>query len=183
MAYSFDLLILCVFYLPRTVFLLCCRGVMSWGEPEFIHVLWGVLVVVGILRMARPFIVEIVLLEKNPVFAKDKKAITIGRRSRRLHGPSSGELFGRSLIVGLVLWTAVISVSFSFLFIQGLMTNLWVWGPMMVRVFVPLSLWIVAIYTTVYRFLSYLDLRIRREGWEVELKVRAAAAELQGVRV
>jgi hypothetical protein len=30
-------------------------------------------------------------------------------------------------------------------------------------------------YVTVFRFLSYLDLRIRLEGWEVELKIRAEA--------
>jgi hypothetical protein len=34
-------------------------------------------------------------------------------------------------------------------------------------------LWIVAVYFTVARFLSYLDQRIRSEGWEVELCLRA----------
>ena len=36
-----------------------------------------------------------------------------------------------------------------------------------------MSLWIVVGFFTVTRFLSYLDLRIRREGWEVELLMRA----------
>ena len=40
-------------------------------------------------------------------------------------------------------------------------------------------MWLAVIYTTVLRFVSYLDLRIRREGWEVELKVQAAAEELR----
>ena len=37
----------------------------------------------------------------------------------------------------------------------------------------PATLWMVAAYFTVVRFLGYLDLRIRREGWEVELLMRA----------
>jgi hypothetical protein len=31
---------------------------------------------------------------------------------------------------------------------------------------------------SVVRFLSYLDLRIRHEGWEVELRMRAEGAQL-----
>jgi hypothetical protein len=48
----------------------------------------------------------------------------------------------------------------------------------MIYVCVPLAMWIVAGYFCVVRFLSYLDLRIRREGWEVELRMRAEAARL-----
>jgi hypothetical protein len=42
----------------------------------------------------------------------------------------------------------------------------------------PLALWLVVGYLTVVRFLAYLDLRIRREGWEVELMMRTEAARL-----
>jgi hypothetical protein len=41
-----------------------------------------------------------------------------------------------------------------------------------------LLLWAVVGFTTVLRFLSYLNLRIRREGWDVELQVRAERARL-----
>ena len=41
-----------------------------------------------------------------------------------------------------------------------------------------LAIWIVVGYFSVVRFLSYLDLRIRREGWEVELRMRAEGARL-----
>jgi hypothetical protein len=33
-------------------------------------------------------------------------------------------------------------------------------------------------YFTVARFLGYLDLRIRNEGWEVELMMRAEATRM-----
>ena len=48
----------------------------------------------------------------------------------------------------------------------------------MVEVCWPLALWIVVMFMTVLRFLCYLDLRIRQEGWEVELLLRAEAAKL-----
>lgn len=41
-----------------------------------------------------------------------------------------------------------------------------------------LSLWLVFGYFAVVRYLSYLDCRIRREGWEVELQLRAEGAKL-----
>ncbi len=44
----------------------------------------------------------------------------------------------------------------------------------------PLALWLVIGFAAVARFLSYLDVRIRREGWEVELTLRAEAARLAG---
>jgi hypothetical protein len=37
------------------------------------------------------------------------------------------------------------------------------------------AFWIVIVFLTVFRFVSYLDCRIRREGWDVELKLRALA--------
>lgn len=37
------------------------------------------------------------------------------------------------------------------------------------------AFWGVITYLTVFRFITYLDCRIRREGWDVELKLRAIA--------
>ena len=45
-------------------------------------------------------------------------------------------------------------------------------------IFTPLSMWATATFLAVVRFLSYLDVRIRQEGWEVELRLRAEGARL-----
>ena len=37
------------------------------------------------------------------------------------------------------------------------------------------SYWLVIVFLTIFRFISYLDCRIRREGWDVELKLRSLA--------
>ena len=66
----------------------------------------------------------------------------------------------------------------TFLFISGVFFNDWWPGPTMLLTIFPLSMWIVAGFMTVARFLSYLDLRIRHEGWEVELLLRAEATRM-----
>ncbi len=43
------------------------------------------------------------------------------------------------------------------------------------------ALWMVAGFWTVARFLFYMDTRIRQEGWEVELKIRAMAMRMSEV--
>jgi hypothetical protein len=130
------------------------------------------------LRGLRPYLGEIILLEQNPLRAGSKETMTIGRRSAALHNPSSGDLLARSMALVGVALALTISLVCSFWFVTGVFTNNWGFGSLMLHVGVPLSMWIVAGYLCVVRFLSYLDLRIRREGWEVELKMRAEAARL-----
>ncbi len=44
----------------------------------------------------------------------------------------------------------------------------------------PAAFWVVIAFYSVVRYLDYLDLRIRYEGWEVELLMRAEAAKMVG---
>jgi hypothetical protein len=118
------------------------------------------------------------LLERNPLKARDPRAITIGRRASKLHGPSGGELLGRFLAclpLAAVLTTALVM---AFWWVQGIFLGDWKWGFALIHVATPAAMWIVAAYMAVVRYLSYLDLRIRREGWAVELLLRAEAARL-----
>lgn len=131
-----------------------------------------------IVRGVRPYVNEIVLLERNPLRSRDPRAITIGRRASKLHGPNSGELFGRFLVSGLLSIALCLSLLMSLWFVQGIFFNDWKWGFAMTFVGLPASMWIVAAYMAVVRYLSYLDLRIRREGWAVELMLRAEASRL-----
>ena len=135
-----------------------------------------------LLRAFRPYLNEIVLLERNPLRAAAPGTITVGRRSGQLHGPSSGDLLGVSLGTAMFAVLLTAAVMGSFLFISGVFLNDWKPGPVMIAYFFPLSMWLVAAYLTVVRFLCYLDLRIRHEGWEVELRMRAEAARLAGQR-
>ncbi len=148
------------------------------GTQEFvIHVL---VLCILIVRSFRPFINEIIVLEKNPLRSANEMMQTVKLRSDRLHKPSSGELFSKSLgsmLLGVIIWMGVYG---AILFLSGVFLNSWRQGPIIITWCYPLSLWIVVFYFTVVRFLCYLDLRIRQEGWEVELKLRAEAAKLTG---
>jgi hypothetical protein len=138
----------------------------------------------GAFRAMRPYIAEIVLLEKNPLgwtsggSSPDPAKTTIGQRSATLQGASSGDLIGRWVGAGGAALGLVLAIQCTFWFASGVFLNTWSWGPVMTEFFAPLSMWLVACYFTVVRFLSYLDLRIRTEGWEVELRLRAEAARL-----
>ena len=134
-----------------------------------------------LLRIFRPFLIEIILLERNPIFGKKNvESMTIGRRSQMLHGPSSGDISMRAIVCALVGIMLFFSVWGTFIFISGVLFNQWIPGAWMVQLGFPLALWVVFGFMTVVRFLNYLDLRIRQEGWEVELRLRAEASRLTG---
>ena len=72
------------------------------------------------------------------------------------------------------------AVAHGLLSVSGYFLNDWHWNHFMVVIAIPTAMWLVATYIAVVRFLSYLDLRIRNEGWEVELRLRAEAGRLAG---
>lgn len=175
--------------------MLWCQGIVRGVVPALVlvgisrqslEVNWFIdaflLVVLSIYAMAlrafRPFINEIVLLERNPLRAKHAQAITAGKRSKYLHDPSGGDLVMRWI------GAAFVGSQLAFLVVQtfavgiGILFGVWTFTGVMLHVGYPLALWLTASFIAVVRFLNYLDLRIRHEGWEVELRLRAEAVRL-----
>ena len=128
-----------------------------------------------------PYLNEIILLERNPFSARPGR-ITTSCRSNSLHAGSRSTLFSRFLISMLFGVLMSCGLALSLWYIRGLMTHHWDKSGVVYTIGVPVALWTVAAYFTVVRYLSYLDLRIRREGWEVELRVRAEAERLAGLQ-
>jgi len=125
-----------------------------------------------------PYLNEVILLERNPLRRHRRGQMTTFRRSMALHGGSIGDLFARwlaSVAFGAMLFAAL---WLTMQCLAGLLLGERSWEGLTYTLYYPLALWIVAGYFTVVRFLGYLDLRIRREGWEVELMMRAEAARL-----
>jgi len=131
------------------------------------------LMLVGFQRGRRPFMPEILLLERCPLRSRSAEVITAGRRSAALHGPLSGELIGRFMVVSLMIGVLYLAVLYSLGWARGVLFGWWDWSLVVYGLFVPLALWAVAGLSVLIRFLSYLDARIRLEGWEVDLAVRA----------
>lgn len=125
-----------------------------------------------------PHLSEVILLERNPMRRRRPDQMTTGRRRGLLHGGYAGELFARwmgALGVGSLLF---LSFWLSLWLTGGMLLSEWQWSGATYTLFFPLALWLVVGYFAVVRFLGYLDLRIRREGWEVELMMRAEGARL-----
>ena len=145
--------------------------------------LFLILVVHCLIRATRPYITEIILLEKNPLRSDNPNEITAGRRSRSLHtagGTGAGIAFGRTVVGFLFGMMLTYAVYGGFIFLSGVLWNDWEQGSILIQIGFPVAMWIVVGYLAVARFLCYLDTRIRFEGWEVELRLRAEAGRIRG---
>ncbi len=156
--------------LLRSLWLLPALLLLLTDEPG--------LAILGVMFLPLPFLIrpyatEVILLERNPMRAKRPGTVSTSFRNAMLHAHAFGDLFGRWFIVLLVgvVWTFSLwySVSQVFEILSGGApgtTFEYAWS-------FPAVLWFTVAFSAVVRFLSYLDLRIRREGWEVELRMRA----------
>lgn len=133
------------------------------------------LVIVSVIRGNRPFVPEMIVLEKCPYRTSDANQITLSKRSKALHSPMAGELGSRFLIVAMVNIVLLASLYFTMVFCRGIALNRWTLDLLPLMIFLPASVWLVGSLSVFVRILGYLDTRIRLEGWEVELAIRAEA--------
>jgi len=135
-----------------------------------------------VLQVYWPHLNEVILLERNPwrrvPGSMGDRAATTAGRCKAIAGASGGDQFGRWLTasgIGVLLITMIASSTY---YLYWRLT-LAAFDPRPIyAVHLMLAVWVVISYLTVVRFLSYLDLRIRTEGWEIELRMRAEAARL-----
>jgi len=125
------------------------------------------------LFAAWPYLNEVILLERNPLRGGRHGQMTTYRRAKVLHGGYVSDLFFRWLGAAAVGALLFLSLWLSLWTAVGALLDQWEWTTAVYAIYCPLALWITVGYLTVVRFLAYLDLRIRREGWEVELLMRA----------
>jgi hypothetical protein len=171
--------------IPLIAIVFCFDYLMISRTPtDSIRYFWiGLLLTVIVLvRGARPFAPEIILLEKCRVFAektKDPKtSLTYSLRSSRVHA-GGVELFFVMLAAGMIGAAFLLVLNLTSTFLIGSLAGAWSWGWWMDLVLFPLSLWTVAFWATILRFLVYMNTRIRGEGWELELKLKAEARRVQ----
>jgi hypothetical protein len=80
-----------------------------------------------------------------------------------------------TILVGMVAFFFLGVLIVSSITLVGSVAGAWSWGWWMDWFLYPLALWIVAFWGTIVRFLIYMNMRIRGEGWELELKLKAEA--------
>lgn len=153
---------------------------------SFLAILSGLVLPVLFLVVGMKYLNEIILLERGS-FRQT------WRRQMSFHRAIGGRLIGESLInaaLGLIM-TVLLASGFmelvEMLTRSRLLEQEWIdfEEPSLLLGWLPLdhwegqlALWIVLCFFTVTRYLSYLDHRIRSEGWEVELKLRAQGARI-----
>jgi hypothetical protein len=126
-----------------------------------------------LLRSSWPFAPEILGLEQCPLKSKSAKQIAYPLRRKSLH--SGGGIDHLSRFIGCSFALAILAAMilggvYSILNALAGGTALSTWYDNFV---LPCTYWIVGVFAVVFRFLSYLDSRIRLEGWEIDLRLRA----------
>lgn len=147
-------------------------------ELVFLSILFGF--AFFLVRSFRPFAPEILLLEQCPLRKKAgalSHEQSYAKRSGRLHA-SSGDIFSIQLAISFLALVFVVVMCAGSLFINGAVLGLWRWGWWMDVIFFPAILWLMALWETVIRFLLYLNVRIRLEGWEIYLRFKAESQRL-----
>lgn len=147
------------------------------GEEPLIFfgvpVLGGLMLWSVILRSMTPFMNEIVLLERAPRKSDGENQLSYSVRSSLLRNAPGADFFGNftvSLLVGALLTLAI----YESLCLVDQVLNLQSLAKQNLNyVYWQFSLWVVAAIISVNRFLSYIDLRIRTEGWAVRLRLIA----------
>jgi hypothetical protein len=126
-----------------------------------------------------PHLVEVLLLERQPLKPAWRRAVVIASDWRTQHGSHS--LLGLMLVplgIGIAAWAGATLV------------EVLVWGLSTIDDIMPLldpgecvlpllMAWPIIGYLAVVRFLAYIDLRTRNEGWDVELDLRRAARRIE----
>jgi hypothetical protein len=123
-----------------------------------------------------PYLNEIILLERNPLVSRPGQLST-RRRSSLLHAGGSGDYILRAIAAGIIALLLISALWTASLMLLSILLGLQLGRLGEILLFQSI-LWIVVMYFTVARFLSYLDQRIRNEGWEVELALRAQRQRL-----
>ena len=165
-------------FVPAVFFFLDPALNLEVEIPLYLFCLCGL---VFLIRGFRPYAPEILLLERCPIRKSKKRQdqLAYGQRSKWLHSSLYHDLFGVHIGVTLVEILTALSIAMSMVFLIGVLTGNWSWGFWMDLFVFPLTIWLVSIWATVIRFLLYMNSRIRTEGWEIELRLKAEAQRLE----
>jgi hypothetical protein len=128
-----------------------------------------------VIRAGRPFLSEMILLEMCPFRSDNPNEITLSRRAKALHRSAGSDVGSRWIAVAGTLVVLFAGFFYSLVWVRGITTGYWNIGLFTLLAIYPVALWTVGGISVVVRMIAYLDTRIRLEGWDVELAVRAEA--------
>ena len=128
-----------------------------------------------LFRMSRPFVSEILLLEKTPVRKKNEGEMLFSKRSAALHRGDVVAGFFLGSLIAVALTTMLAGLMFHIDKTIGLLGTL---DLPIQYLYWPVAAWLVASYMAVFRFMFYINTRITQEGWEVFLELMSEGQKL-----
>ena len=146
------------------------------------------IVVHGFLRIVLFFLIPSRLAFANEVILLERgRWSTISRRGGDLCSGRSGELFllGILQLALVYLFATMFYVGTGRLY-QAVMVEDLTWDlpgqESLGGLRFQIPMWLVVAFFGIVRFLAYIDQRIRLEGWEVELRLRAVGEAMEEAR-
>ena len=136
--------------------------------------LFVTVVIVLVTRTLRPFMTELILLEQLPEAREG--GYTVAQRCSAIHQPV--DVPWRSVVLLIVATLFAVSVLGVGLFFVTSVFGTSRMGACMFFLAAGPLLWIVAGVWAVARYLFYLDVRVRAEGWDIQLLALNAQREL-----
>ena len=157
------------------------QALATWWQLLLIGLYRGLLSLLPLLLvLSPPHAVEVAMLERGRLRAT-------WRRANALREVWTGEWILHLLVVAPLFVIGVTSLIDAVLMVSSVLAHAEVAYPdEHWRHFNPgsslaphVAAWVMLTYLAVVRFLSYIDLRTRREGWAVDLALRRAAERLE----
>ncbi len=152
-------------------------------SDEIILLLGGLLLpfmlfIALIVRGRTPYMSEILLLEEAPRKSSSPKIQTYSSRSSNLLGAPGADYFVKFSLAALAGVGLSLAVYESFCLLDQVLGLQSIASANLNYLYWQLSLWLVAAVIAVNRFLCYIDIRIRTEGWAVRLRLMAEERRL-----
>jgi hypothetical protein len=163
----------------RHVIATLLRGLPAMIAYQF--VIRALLLVTFILYPIMPaklaFLNEVILLERCPFGGAMRRCSTLsGARGSDLFGYWAAEVFFGGLFV-ICFWAGT-SVIQSALFTSQITWDQPGWSDLY-GLRLQVAVWVAIAFFGVVRFLTYIDQRIRLEGWEVKLRLQAVGRAME----
>jgi hypothetical protein len=147
-------------------------------DEELIYTLGGFilpcLVFIGLVVRGRtPYLSEILLLEEAPRRSDSPKVQSYSTRSSNLLGAPGADFFVKFSLAAIVGVGLSLALYESFCLLDSVLGLQSIANSNLNFFYWQISLWLAAAVIAVNRVLSYIDLRIRTEGWAVRLRLMA----------
>ena len=145
------------------------------SEEAYLMAFLGLPVIafVGLLvRAMRPFVPEVIYLEQTPLRSRSDLP-SLSQRSRNLHMLAAASITMQSVLILLFAPLLLFSIHSVFVMADSMFSIRANSDISLQPFYILISGWLVAGFFAVVRFLMYIDVRIRQEGWSVDLKFRS----------